>query len=805
MRNMIRSYFKTAWRNIIKHKVQSAINILSLSLGITCYLLISLWLSDEQGKDNFHEQQSKLYTTYITSTADGKKEATYASPFRGNGTEVTLLLEDAKEQIPEIEHLSFYIAAYELPWGHLETFQLGEKKVKLAGSRASKDFFKMFSFPLIEGRAETALDNLYGVAISRKMAEIFFGSPREAMGKSLRYENKYNFIVTAVFENIPKESSLQFDYVFNWDAQKRLLEWASNNIFTYVQFKKDTNIKQAEKKLSLLLDTKLEKRIGIQTKLGLQRFGDQYLFNHFVEGEPTGGRIEYIRLFKGAAIFILLLACINFMNLATARSVKRAKEVGLRKVVGSNRTSLIGQFFGESILCCALATILSAILLLILLPTFNGLTGKEMDYPFFQLSFWIEIISLVLITGIIAGMYPALYLSSLKPIQIVKGINCSGKKAILFRKTTTIFQFSLSSLLIIATVVISNQVSFIKNNNLGYDRENLLYVRIEGELSKFDKYQLFKQKASNLPGISMIDRSSEAPHEMSFETTTPIDWQGKPDNASVAFKPASVGFDFVNLMKLTITEGRNFSRNIQTDSADAFLVNEEAVRQMGYKDPLGKWVSAWNKRGHIIGVLKDFHTESLHDPIKPLILDVKEYEYFGFIIVRTKPNQLTTALANLEKVYNELNPNFPFMYQFADQEYENMYKSELTTSRLAIIFAILAIVISCLGLLGLVTFSIEQRIKEIGIRRIMGATISGIVGLLSKDFLKLVVISLFISIPLGYIWMNKWLNNFAYSIQLRWWMFFIAGMAVLIIALLTISIQVIQAASAKPVTSLREE
>ncbi|MDM8174940.1 FtsX-like permease family protein [Olivibacter sp. 47] len=625
------------------------------------------------------------------------------------------------------------------------------------------------------------------------------------MGKSLRYENKYNFIVTAVFENIPKESSLQFDYVFNWDAQKRLLEWASNNIFTYVQFKKDTNIKQAEKKLSLLLDTKLEKRIGIQTRLGLQRFGDQYLFNHFVEGEPTGGRIEYIRLFKGAAIFILLLACINFMNLATARSVKRAKEVGLRKVVGSNRTSLIGQFFGESILCCALATILSAILLLILLPTFNGLTGKEMDYPFFQLSFWIEIISLVLITGIIAGMYPALYLSSLKPIQIVKGINCSGKKAILFRKTTTIFQFSLSSLLIIATVVISNQVSFIKNNNLGYDRENLLYVRIEGELSKFDKYQLFKQKASNLPGISMIDRSSEAPHEMSFETTTPIDWQGKPDNASVAFKPASVGFDFVNLMKLTITEGRNFSRNIQTDSADAFLVNEEAVRQMGYKDPLGKWVSAWNKRGHIIGVLKDFHTESLHDPIKPLILDVKEYEYFGFIIVRTKPNQLTTALANLEKVYNELNPNFPFMYQFADQEYENMYKSELTTSRLAIIFAILAIVISCLGLLGLVTFSIEQRIKEIGIRRIMGATISGIVGLLSKDFLKLVVISLFISIPLGYIWMNKWLNNFAYSIQLRWWMFFIAGMAVLIIALLTISIQVIQAASAKPVTSLREE
>lgn len=750
---MITSYFKTAWRNIVRHKAQSAINIIGLSLGITCYLLISLWISDERSKDNFHEH--RLYTAYITSTTDGKKEATYASPFQGNGTEVSLLLEDAKEQIPEIEHLSFYIAAYELPWGHPETFQVGETKVKLAGSRASRDFFNMFSFPLIAGNPETALANLHGIAISRKMAEIFFGSPREAMGKTVRYENKHNFIVTAVFENIPKESSLQFDYLFNWDAQKRLLEWASTNIFTYVQFKKNVNIQQAEKKLAKLLDTRLEKQIGIQTQLGLQPFADQYLYNHFMNGEPTSGRIEYIRLFKGAAVFVLLLACINFMNLATARSVKRAKEVGLRKVIGSNRIYLIGQFFGESILFCLLAAISSVLLLLILLPAFNWLTTKEMDYPFFQFSFWIETISLVVVTGIIAGFYPAMYLSSLKPIQTVKGVLRSSKRAILFRKVTTIFQFSLSSLLIITTIVVTNQVSFIKNNDLGYDRENLLYIRIEGELSKFEKYQLFKQKASNLPGIAMIDRSSEAPHEMSFETSAPINWQGKPANTSVAFKPASVGFDFIRLMKLTIMEGRDFSKDIKTDSTDAFLVNEEAVKQMGYKHPLGKWVSAWNKRGRIIGVLKDFHTESLHDPIKPIIIDVKEYEYFGFIIVRTKANQLTAALASLEKVYNELNPNFPFMYQFVDQAYENMYNSEVTTSKLAIIFAVLAIMISCLGLLGLVIFSIEQRIKEIGVRRVMGATISGIVGLLSKDFFKLVLIALLISMPLGYVWMNK--------------------------------------------------
>lgn len=802
---MIKSYFKIAWRNIFKHQAQSIINIIGLSCGITCYLLISLWISDEQIKDRFHQHINQLYTGYLSSNANGKREATYASPYRSNGTEVTMLLEDAKEQIPEIENLSFYITAYELPWGHPETFQFGEKKVKLTGARASADFFKMFTFPLVEGAPETALKDLYGIAISRKMAEIFFGNPQQAIGKNIRYENKYNFVVTAVFENVPKESTLQFDYLFNWDAQKRLLEWASGNIFTYVQFKENTNIRQAEKKLAQLLDKRLEKKIGVQTTLGLQPFGDQYLFNHFVNGRPTGGRIEYIRIFKGVAIFILLLACINFMNLATARSIKRAKEIGLRKVVGSSRRHLIIQFFGESTLFCLLAAVLSFLLLLPLLPAFNWFTGKAIDYPFLQLRFWAEMSGLVLTTGIIAGIYPALYLSSLKPVQIVKGVVRSKQESIIFRKASTVFQFGLSSLLIIATIVISQQVSFIKNNNLGYDRENLIYIRIEGELSKHDKYQLFKQKASGLPGIVMIDRSSEAPHDMSFETSTPINWQGKPANASVAFKPASVGFDFVTLMKLEILEGRNFSKDIKTDSADAFLVNEEAVRQMGYKNPLGKWVSAWNKKGYIIGVLKDFHTESLRDPIKPLIIDVKEYEYFGFIIVRTSGQQLTEALTNLEKVYNELNPNFPFMYQFVDQAYEDMYRSELTTSKLSIVFAFLAIAISCLGLLGLVIFSIEQRIKEIGIRRVMGAKIRGIVQLFAKDFLKLMLLALIISTPLGYLLMNKWLNNFAYSIQLQWWMFLLSGSLLVLIALLTISTQAVQAAMLKPVDTLRNE
>lgn len=802
---MIKSYFKIAWRNALHHKVFSLINISGLALGIGCYVLISLWVADERQRDNFHQYQDRLFTAYMSVTADGKKEGTYASPYRRENNNISMLLEDAKQTLPEIENLSFYATGYELPWGHPETFQVGEKKVKLAGSRASADFFKMFSFPLIEGTPETALKEMYGIAISRKMAEIFFGSPKEAMGKSLRYENKQDFIVKAVFENISAESSLQFDFLLNWEAQSKILEWASANVFTYIQLKENTDRTKVEEALAHFLDARLEKQTGIQSALGLQRFGDQYLFNRFVNGKPTGGRIEYVRIFESVAVFILLLACINFMNLTTAKSVKRAKEVGLRKVVGSNRAYLIGQFLGESLLFSLCASLISLLLLLPLLPAFNHLTGKEIAYPYTQPVFWIKIGGLSLITGILAGSYPALYLSSLKPVQIIKGIIRSKRGAIIFRKTSTIFQFSLSSLLIIATIVISNQIHFIKNSNLGYDRENLIYIRIEGELSKYNNYLLFKQLASDMPGIQMIDRSSEAPHEMGFEVTDPVNWQGKPSNASVGFKPASVGFDFTKLMKLKVIKGRDFSRAMATDSADAFLINEEAVKQMGLTDPIGKWVSAWDKKGHIIGILKDFHTASLRDPIKPVIMDVKEYEYFGFIIVRTKTGQTVQALTSLENVYNRLNPNFPFIYQFVDQEYELLYKSETTTAKLAIVFSTLAILISCLGLLGLVIFSIEQRIKEIGVRRILGAKVSGIVQLLSIDFITLILTALMISLPIGYFLLEKWLNNFAYAIKIQWWMFILTGLCVLLISLLTISFQAVGAAMAKPVDALREE
>ncbi len=806
---MIRNYLKIAWRNITRNKIYATINVLGLALGISCCLFILLWVQDEKSVDNFHRKGENLFSIYKTVTANGKVEGDYFTPLRlykdGDAYNVAFVLEDLKQAIPEVKYQAFYTTGYELPWGHPETFQVGDKKLKLEGARAGEDFFKMFSYSLLEGSPERALKDINGIAISRKMANIFFGSPHKAMGKTMRYENKLSFVVTAVFEDLPEQSALKFDFLFNWAAQKKIVEWASNNFRTFIQLSENADVKKVEAKINTLLQARLQKYGGSKTDIGLQRYGDQYLYGSFVNGKPGGGRIEYVRIFSGVAFFILIIACINFMNLATARSIKRAREIGLRKVVGSTRGNLIGQFLGESLLFSILATVLSLILVIALLPAFNNFTGKHIAFPFAQGTFWAALAGLMLITGLVAGSYPALYLSSLKPVRTLKGVFRFTQSSIWFRKGLTVFQFAMSIMLLIATIVISRQTGYVQRTNLGYDRENLIYIRIEGELTNRKNYLLFKEQASQMPGVAMIDRSTEAPHQMSFLEAGAINWEGKQEGDVISFYPSSVGFDFIRLMKLNIAEGRDFSRLNATDSADAFMVNEEAVRQMGMKDPIGKWVSAWKKKGHIIAVLKDFHTHSLHEPIKPLLIDVKEYEYFGVIIVRTQAGKTRQALASLEKVYNNINPNYPFVYQFVDQEYQRLYNSELIMSRLSVLFAILAILISCLGLLGLVIFSAEQRIREMGIRKVLGASLTQIIALFSTDFLKLVLVAFVIAAPLAWYVMSAWLQGFAYRISLSWWIFAVAGMASLAIALLTVSYQAVRAAMTNPVKSLRAE
>lgn len=804
---MLKSYFTVAWRNITRHKGYATINTLGLALGITCCIFIFLWVRDEKGVDNFHANGKDLYAVYQRVTNNGQSYGNYQTPVRIDTNHFTFLLKDISKAVPEVKNFALYVPGYILPWGHAETFQVGDKLVKLEGSRAGEDFFKMFSFPLLEGTPSTALKDIYGIAISRKMAGIFFGNPHAAMGKTLRFENSIDFTVSAVFEDLPLNNTFKFDYLIGWDAQRALhIEGATNDIRSYIQLQAGADPQLAETKINQYLRTQLGPQPkGLDFHAGLQPFHEQYLHSVFENGVPATGRIQYVRIFGSVAIFILLIACINFMNLATARSVRRAREVGLRKVVGSTRAHLIGQFFGESLLFAVLAMVVSILLLALLLPAFNNFTEKHISLPLTQPAFWLGLAGIALATGIVAGSYPALYLSSLQPIRTLKGIFRFTRGAIWFRKGLTIFQFVLSIVLLIATIVIVRQTRYVQNTNLGYDRDNLIYIRIEGQLSKIEKYQLFKREATGMPGIRLIDRSTETPHSMDFEAYDPIKWEGQPKNVNIGFKPASVGFDFIDLMNLKTVEGRPFSRNIPTDSADAFMVNETAVKQMGMKDPIGKWVSAWNKKGHIIGVLKDYHTGSMHEPIKPVILDVKEFEYFGVIMVRTYPGQTPQALASLEKVYRSINPGFAFAYQFVDEEYRKMYLSEQVTSRLSVLFAVLAIIISCLGLLGLVMFAAEQRVKEIGIRKVLGASLSQIIGLFAKDFMQLVLIAFLIAGPLGWYAMNSWLRDFAYRISISWWIFGLSGAVALLIALLTVSHQALRAATANPVTSLRSE
>ncbi len=807
---MLKNYLITAWRNISHNKIFSLINVLGLALGMTCCLFIFLWVKDEKSIDNFHANGKNLYTIYQTITANGKADGTYQSPVRSSqgNNYPEFLLDGVKGAIPEVKSVAFYATGYELPWGHAETFQVGDKILKFEGSRAEQDFLKMFTYPVIAGNAATALKDVNSIAISRKMAGIFFKDPEDAIGKTMRYENRSDLplTVTAVFENVPKESSLQFDFLLSWEAQKTRLEWASNDFQSYLLLADNADVKSVESKINQFMQSRIEKNPGFKTQFGLQRFGDRYLKGSFVNGKPVSGRIEYVRIFSGVAIFILLIACINFMNLATARSMKRAKEVGLRKVVGSSRGQLIAQFFGESLLFACLAMLLSIILFLALLPSFNYFTEKHLVFPANDFSFWFFLLGIAIITGLIAGSYPALYLSSLQPVRILKGVVKFTSGSILFRKGLTVFQFALSIMLLIATIVIVRQTNYIQTADLGYNRENLIYIRIEGELSNINKYLLFKQQASSMPGIAMIDRSTETPQSMNFiAAPDAINWEGKGKNDAVGFNPASVGFDFVKLMKLKIAEGRDFSPTHPTDSSDGFLVNEEAVKRMGMKNPIGKWVSAWAKKGHIIGIIKDYHTRSLRDPILPVMLDVKEYEYFGVIIVRTKPGQTKAALASLEKVYKDINPKFAFAYQFVDEEFKKMYSTELIISKLSVLFAALAILISCLGLLGLVIFAAEQRTKEIGIRKVLGASVSQIIEMFSKEFVKLILIAFVIAAPIGWYAMNAWLSDFTYRINITWWTFALALSFSLIVALLTMGYQAIKAAIANPVKSLRAE
>lgn len=791
---MFKHYLKIAWRNLWKNKSFSAINILGLAMGMACSLLIMLWVKDEYSVDAFHANKNQLFRIYERQYFDGKKQGIV-------WTQGPLAAE-LKNVIPEIQMATAY------SWTSSQTFAAGDKINKQDINAAGPDFFKMFSFELLQGTKENALKGTNSLAISKTMAETFFGSPEAAINQTIRYDNRKDFIVTAVFENIPQNSTLKFDCLRNWDAyindgNEWAKGWDSNDPLTFFMIRSDANPAGVEVKLKHFLDNYIKPPAdkSLRTELAIQPFHEHYLNNNFKNAQVAGGRIEYVRLFSMVAVFIMLIACINFMNLATARSAKRAKEIGVRKVAGALRSALIGQFVSEAMLLTVFSVIVSVLFVVLLMPFFNQLTGKQMNLPVTDFSFWGILTGLTLITGLVAGSYPAFFLSSLKPILVLKGTLKFNSRSVWLRKGLVVFQFALSIVLIVGMIVIYRQVDYVQTKHSGYERENLVYFPLEGKL--INDYDILKQKISAVPGIRYISHMTENPTGISSGTDD-IQWAGSNPDTKIRFTPVGVGYDFAKTINLEVVQGRDFSRNFPTDSLGV-LINETAIKETGYKNPVGQTL-VWGKRKFtIIGVVKDFHFQSLHVPIRPLIAYLRNNQREGNVLVRIEANKTKETLAHLKRICIELNPGIQFTYNFIDEAYAKLYKSEQVISSLSNYFAFIAIFISCLGLLGLAAFTAEQRKKEIGIRKVLGATVGSITSLLSKDFLKLVLIALIIATPVAWYAMHKWLQDFAYHINISWWIFILAGTGAIFIALITVSFQAIKAAIANPINSLRTE
>jgi len=788
---MIRNYFKTAWRNLLQNKTFSLINIFGLALGMTCSLVIMLWLKDEMNKDKFHQNGKRLYRVMENQYYSGNVSTFESTP--------GILAENIVKDIPDIQ------AASQMLWEEEPLFTVDNTYDKEKGRYVERDFLRMFSFKLTKGDPATALSRPDAVVISKKLAEKYFKG-QDPVGKMIRIDNTDNVMVTGVLDEIPKSSSLTFDFLMSFEQWRKkndwAKEWGNNGPRCYVMLAQNVSVDKVNAKIKNYIKTKNK---DSNVELFLQNYGESYLYSDWENGKQIGGRIEYVKIFSIVAIIILVIACINFMNLATARSLRRAREIGVRKVVGAGKRQLIGQFIGESLFVSFIAICFSLLIVMLLLPSFNTLTEKHLSIDFTDPSFILILLGLTVVTGVISGSYPALFMSSLKPIIVLKGLLKFRPGATYFRKALVVFQFSLSIILILGMIVIYRQIDFIHNKNLGFAKEDLLYIPLEGELQK--TYPTFKEQLLKQPGIKYVTSAQSNPLEVG-SSTAGVRWPGKDTTKLILFSSNPITYDYIKTMGIQLIAGRDFSNEYGLDTMN-YLVNEAAAKKIGYKDPVGKELTMWGDKGMIVGVMKDYHHNSLHVPIEPLILRLHKKSwggtYWGNVIVRTEKGKTKQAIASMEKLYKQFNPGFPFKYYFTDDEIANRYKAEYTVSKLSRYFAFLAIFISCLGLFGLVTFTAEQKTKEIGIRKVLGASVTGIVGMLSKDFLTLVLIAAVIAFPVAWWAMHRWLNDFAYRVNIGWWVFVVAGIIAMLIALITISFQSVKAAIANPVKSLRTE
>jgi putative ABC transport system permease protein len=789
---MIRNYFLTAIRNILRYKGFSFINILGLSIGIAATLLILLWVQDELSFDKFHKHADRLYQVEEDQYYSGEVYHVTVTPYPSGPV--------WREEIPEIENACRY------QWSFGMLFNYGEKAFYEDNCLAvDSTFFSMFSFPLIKGNPYQLLREPFTAVLTEKAAEKYFGN-EDAIGKSLNVNNQYEFTVTGMIEDPPGNSTLQFDILIPFDFLKEKGQyndhWGSNSIRTYVLLDENAVLDSVNSKLTRVVRSNVE----TTTDFSVFPFTRVHLHQYFGYGHPTTAVI-FVYIFSIIAGFVLIIACINFMNLSTAKSSTRAREIGMRKAVGGNRRNLVTQFLGESFLLTLLSMIIALIIISLILPVFNQIAGKELIFKdLLNAKFIVGLVVLTILTAFIAGLYPSLFLSSFKTVNILKGESVTGRGSGILRKVLVVFQFTLSIFLIIGTIVIYKQLIYIRNIDLGFDKEHVFYIYMRGEIGK--NYETLKEEFSKHPQVKSVSATLHSPTHIGSNSGG-ADWDGKDPEMRVLIGYSAIDYDYIETMGIEIVAGRSFSRDYPsdriTDSTAAFLVNEEVVRIMGTDDPVGQRFDFAGRKGTIVGVMKNFHYHSARNKIEPLAIHCRKGEELSALVVKMGPGDITKSMDELEKTWHEILPIYPFDYIFLDQDYDRMYRTEARMGDIIKYFTILGIIIACLGLFGLASFTAERKTQEIGVRKVVGASVSAIISLLSREFTYLVVFSCIIAVPVAYFVMKMFLNEFAFHTNLNWWIFALACLAALIIANLTVSFQAARAALTNPAEALRYE
>ena len=787
---MFRNYFKIAIRNLTKNSVYSFINISGLSIGIASSVLILLWVADEYSYDTFHKNYNSIYKLYQSQEWQ-----------QGIGTGIAMpypLKEILKDRTNAIKHVVM------TNWGEGNMLQVGEKHLNKMGLSASADFFKVFSFNMVKGDPNTALTDPTSIVITESTADAFFEN-QDPINQLIKIDNGQELKVTGVIKDLPKQSAFQFDYVLPFGYLESTQGWVrsskdnwNNNSFPmYVQLQE--NATETEVNASIQDIIKENNPKAPTAQLFLHPMSKWRLYSNFENGKNSGGLIDYVQLFTAIAIFVLVIACINFMNLATARSERRAREVGIRKSVGSRRKELIFQFLGESIMITLISFLIAIVLVEILLPSYNLLVNKNISIDYGNPLIWLTALGLILVIGIFSGSYPAFYLSSFQPVKVLKGKINLGKGVSTPRQVLVTLQFGFSIFLIIGTIIIYQQIMHVKSRDMGYDRENLIQIWTNNELEA--NFQTIREELLRTGVVEAVCKSNSP--ITSIFSNNEIEWEGKVSEQRVSFSTIATEYDYTETMGINMLEGRDFSRDFNDSSS--VVINQAAVDLMAMENPIGQKVKMNGRELKIVGVMPNIVMGSPYEPVEPMTL-IFDPDWSSTITLRlSKTSDLNASVETIQGVFKKLNPTYPLWYRFADSDFEKKFSDINLISRLASIFASLAIVITCLGLLGLAAFMAEQRTKEIGIRKVMGASIASLVLLLSKDFSKLVIFAFAVSAPIGWWFISDFLKRYPYRVDVAWWVLAGSGIVALGLALLIVSTQALRAARANPSQSLRSE